>query len=227
MEFNPELIVMLTYNDVTVENASEIFKNAKNSKAKFWGFKESGIPLNEMKSLFSEMKLYEKNTALEVVAYTESECLDGAKMAKECKCDILMGTCFFDSVNEFCKENNIKYMPFVGDVSGKPSVLNGEISDIIDEAKEYIKKGVYGFDLLAYRYTGDVKKLIETFSREINAPVCIAGSVDTYEKLQFLKEQPIWALTIGSAFFQNKFGEGFEQQINEVNNFLYKETVKK
>jgi len=42
---------------------------------------------------------------LEVVAYTEKECIEGAKMAVECGCDILMGTIFFDSVNELCKKN--------------------------------------------------------------------------------------------------------------------------
>ena len=36
----PELIVMLTHNDVTVANAREVFEGAKDAKAKFWGFKE-------------------------------------------------------------------------------------------------------------------------------------------------------------------------------------------
>ena len=48
----PQLIVMLTYNDLTVENAREIFEECKDSKAKYWGFKEEGLPLEQMKSLF-------------------------------------------------------------------------------------------------------------------------------------------------------------------------------
>ena len=36
----PELIVMLTYNDCTANNAYEIFDKCKNSQAKYWGFKE-------------------------------------------------------------------------------------------------------------------------------------------------------------------------------------------
>ena len=40
----PELIVMLTHNDRTVADAIDVFEAAKNSKAKYWGFKEVGIP---------------------------------------------------------------------------------------------------------------------------------------------------------------------------------------
>ena len=95
----PELIVMLTHNDKTVSNAFEIFDCYKNSKAEYWGFKEAGIPPEEMKKLYSYMHDCGKNTVLEVVAYTESECLKGAYLAAEYGCDILMGTLFFNSVN--------------------------------------------------------------------------------------------------------------------------------
>lgn len=83
MSKHPELIVMLTHNDRTVENAYEIFDACKDTKAKYWGFKEVGIPLDEMKKLCSYMKACGKTTFLEVVAYTEEECLAGAKMAVE------------------------------------------------------------------------------------------------------------------------------------------------
>ena len=69
----PELIVMLTYNDLTVRHASDIFEQCKNSKAAYWGFKEEGLPLEEMKALFGRMKACGKKTGLEVVAYTEDE----------------------------------------------------------------------------------------------------------------------------------------------------------
>ena len=38
------------------------------------------------------MKECGKTTFLEVVAYTEAECLEGAKMGVECGVDYLMGT---------------------------------------------------------------------------------------------------------------------------------------
>ena len=47
---------MLTYNDVTVNNAYEIFEKCKNSKAEYWGFKEHNLPIKQMKELFKYMK---------------------------------------------------------------------------------------------------------------------------------------------------------------------------
>ena len=52
----PELIVMLTHNDLTVTDASAVFEQCKNSKAKFWGFKEEPLPLEQMIQLFGYMK---------------------------------------------------------------------------------------------------------------------------------------------------------------------------
>ena len=75
-----------------------------------------------------------KKTFLEVVEYTEEEGLERAKIALECGCDILMGTLFYDSINVFCKSNNLKYMPFVGQVEDRPSILKGSIDEMINEA---------------------------------------------------------------------------------------------
>ena len=47
----------------------------------------------------------------------------------------------------------MKYMPFVGEITGRPSVLEGSIDNMIAQAKECLAKGVYGFDLLGYQYT--------------------------------------------------------------------------
>ena len=216
MKNSLNLIVMLTHNDETVNNAHEIFEKCKNSDAKFWGFKEKSLPIEQMKNLYKYMKECGKTTFLEVVEYTEKEGLEGARLALECGCDILMGTVFFDSINEFCKKNNLRYMPFVGKVTERPSILEGEIDEIIKEANEYLKKGVYGFDLLGYRYTGNAVELNERFVLEVNAPVCIAGSVNGYERLDELKNINPWSFTIGSAFFENKFDGSFEEQINKV-----------
>ena len=188
MSTTPELIVMLTYNDLTVQNAYEIFDECKDSAAKCWGFKEKGLTAEKMKELFRYMKECGKTTVLEVVAYTENECIDGAKVAVECGCDILMGTVFFDSVNDYCRENGLKYMPFVGKITGRPSVLEGNVEEMLEEAKKYIQKGVYGFDLLGYRYEGDAAKLNKDFVSRVDVPVCIAGSIDSYERLDEIKK---------------------------------------
>jgi len=220
MKNNPELIVMLTHNDRTAENAHEIFERCKNSKAKFWGMKDKGLPPEQMKKLYAYMKECGKATVLEVVAYTEAECMEGARMAAECVCDILMGTMFSDSVNEFCKKNSITYMPFVGKVTGRPSILEGTAEEMIDQANKYLQKGVYGFDLLGYRYTGDALVLIEKFVSQVNAPVCIAGNINSFERLDETKDVGSWAFTIGGAFFENKFNGTFNRQIDKVCEYM-------
>ena len=216
----PEFIVMLTHNDRTVENAKQIFDMCRDTAAKCWGFKEHPLPLEEMKALYTKMKAQGKTTFLEVVAYTEEEGLAGAQMAVKCNCDVLMGTKYFDSVNEFCKSHNLKYMPFVGNITGRPSILSGDIEQMIDEAKDYLKKGVYGIDLLAYRYQGDASLLVRQFVREVPAPVCIAGSVNSLERLDELKAAAPWAFTIGGALFENKFGETIAEQVDFVCEYI-------
>lgn len=220
MKENLNLIVMLTHDDKTVKNSFKIFEECRNSKAKLWGFKEKPLPVDEMKKLYKYMKKCGKMTFLEVVEYTEKEGLEGAKLAVECGCDILMGTVFFDSINEFCKSNNLKYMPFVGKVTQRPSILEGDINEIIAEAKEYQKKGVYGFDLLGYRYVGDAVELNKKFVEEIEIPVCLAGSINSYMRLDEVKNVKPWAFTIGSAFFENKFDGTFKEQINKVYEYI-------
>lgn len=211
---------MLTHHDQTVMNARELFEACKGSAASCWGFKEHPLPHDQMQQLFGEMKACGKSTFLEVVAYSEEEGLAGAQMAVTCGCDVLMGTKYFDSINDYCRAHHLKYMPFVGELVGRPTVLGGTIDDMIGEAQEYLRKGVYGIDLLAYRYTGDSNDLICRFLKEVPAPVCIAGSVDSMERLDEMKEVSPWAFTIGSAFFENKFGDSFCRQIDFVCDYI-------
>ena len=216
MKDKPELIVMLTHNDRTVQNAFQVFAQCRSAKAAFWGMKEEGLPFAQMKELFAYMKACGKTTVLEVVAYTEAECQRGAQFAAACGCDILMGTVFSDSVNQFCKQTGLKYMPFVGTISGRPSVLTGTLDGMLEEARRYLRKGVYGIDLLGYRYTGDAVSLNKEFTARLDAPVCLAGSVNSYERLDEVKDAAPRYFTIGGGFFEGKFGDGFGEQIDRV-----------
>lgn len=218
----PQLIVMLTHNDKTVANAYEVFDACKESKAQYWGFKEVPLPIDEMKRLYNHMKALGKTTFLEVVAYDEAQGLAGAEMAVKCGCDILMGTCFTDKINDYCKANHLRYMPFVGEVSGRPSILEGDCEQMIQDARGYLKKGAWGIDLLGYRYTGDAVTLIEQFIKDVDAPVCLAGGINSYERLDEVKRSMPWSFTIGSAFFDKKFGEDFCTQINTVIDYIGK-----
>mgnify|MGYP004721688699 FL=1 len=102
----PNLIVMLTYHDVTVSNAAEVFELCKDTRSQYWGIKEEGLPLEEMQALFRRMKDCGKITCLEVVAYIEAEGLRGAEIAAACGCDLLMGTVFSDPIHAFCQAHS-------------------------------------------------------------------------------------------------------------------------
>lgn len=216
----PELIVMLTWHDYTVPDALDVFEQCRLSSATYWGIKEHSLPVHKMKQLFDRMRSCGKTTILEVVAYTEQEGLDGAALAAECGCDILLGTMFYDSINAYCKEHNIKYMPFVGDISGRPSVLSGDIGSLLQEAQMCLDKGVYGINLLGYRYTGNSQALIGAFTQHIHAPVCVAGSIGTLRQLDEMRDMQPWAFTIGSAFFEKAFGDSMTEQIDRVYNYV-------
>ena len=220
MNTAPNLIVMLTHNDHTVANAYTVFEACKHTQARFWGFKEKPLPLAEMKKIYARMKECGKTTFLEVVEYTEQAGLAGARTALECGCDILMGARFFDSINAFCQANGLKYMPFVGGLSGRPTVLSGNIADMVAEARAYEQKGVHGIDLLGYRYTGDAVRLNEELVKNIGIPVCIAGSVNSYRRLDEIKAAAPWAFTIGSAFFDNQFSGSIAEQIDKVCEYM-------
>lgn len=216
----PELIVMLTHNDLTVENAFEIFEQCKDTKAQYWGFKEQPLPIEEMQRIYSRMKSCGKRTFLEVVAYTEEEGLEGAEMAVKCGCDVLMGTCYHDSIRRYCQDHNLAYMPFVGEIVDRPSILKGSIESMLAEAERLKNEGVFGIDLLGYRYIDDAEQLISEMVEKTGRPVCVAGSVDSYDRLRFIKKVQPWAFTIGSAFFENKFGSTFAEQIDNVCDFI-------
>lgn len=216
----PELIVMLTHDDLTVENAYEVFEQCRDTKATYWGFKEQPLPIEEMRRLYARMKECGKRTALEVVAYTEQEGLEGAQMAATCGCDLLMGTCYSDAIARFCQQHGLSYMPFVGDITGRPSILEGSIEGMVAQAEDLKARGVYGIDLLGYRYIADAEQLIAELVEKTDLPICVAGSIDSYERLQFIKQVRPWAFTIGSAFFEHKFGDSIAEQVNRVAEFI-------
>lgn len=201
----PELIVMLTYNDQTVENALELFNQMQDAPVSHWGFKDVGLPPAEMKKVVDSMNAAGKTTYLEVVSLTEAEGLSGAKLAVECGFDILMGTVFFDSINEYLKDKPVKYYPFPGHVHSHPSILDGTVAEIVQHTRDLEAKGVDGMDLLTYRYTGDAPALLKEVVAATRLPVVSAGSIDSYDRIGEVRDTGAWGYTIGTAFFEKKF----------------------
>ena len=220
----PELIVMLTYNDKTVEDALELFNRMRDTPVTHWGFKDVGLPPEEMKKVVDSMNAAGKTTYLEVVSLTEEEGLAGAKLAAECGFNILMGTVFFDSINDYLKAKPVKYYPFPGHVHSHPSILEGTIAEIVQHARDMQAKGVDGMDLLTYRYTGDAPKLLREVVKATGVPLVSAGSIDSFDRIAEVRDTGAWGFTIGTAFFEKKFipNGSFDQNMMAVWDWLQK-----
>ncbi|TCS79435.1 carbohydrate kinase of FGGY family protein [Muricomes intestini] len=159
------LIVMLTWHDVTVANAKDIFLESKGFLASDWGFKVAG----------------------------------------RCGADHLLGTIYYKSVQEVCQEYNMSYSAFVA--LDEDTRMRAPIADVVSSAKEAEKRGVTGICLSAFRYLGDEpEELLLAVDKAVTAPFYIAGSVNSYERIDCLKTlAKLRGFTIGGAFFKKNF----------------------
>lgn len=164
-----------------------------------------------------------KTTWLEVVAYTEEECMHGAEMAVKAGFDNLCGTIFFPSVCEYAKKNNISYNPFVGEVVNRPSDLHGSVESMLAQAEKYKAAGADGIDLLGYRWKdGDPEVMIRAFLKDTCLPTCVAGSIGSEERLDIVKDMNPAYFTMGSALFNANFVKGgtFAENLAYVAGYL-------
>lgn len=224
MYYKPELIIMLTCNDITVSNASEIFEACKDLPVQHWGFKDIGLSKDEMVQLNNSMKAAGKTTYLEVVTYSEDGCVAGATLAGECGFDHLTGTVYYPAVDKVLQKYHIKYHPFVGKVSGSPVALTGTIEEIVEDSKRLISVGAAGVDLTAFRYVdGDPFALIKSVGNAIGMEkLTIAGSVGNVTRMDQLAALGCHAYTMGSALFNGNFVKNgtFRENLEYVLNYL-------
>jgi hypothetical protein len=218
----PELIVMLTHQDKTVQNALELFERTKVFPIKHWGFKDVGLSPDEMQKVVAVMKDSGKTTFLEVVSLSEEEGLQGARLAVELGFDILMGTVFYPSIADYLKDKPVLYYPFPGHVHSHPSILDGEIEEIVAHARELEGYGVHGLDLLTYRYNGEAPSLLRQVVDATKVPVVSAGSIASFARIEEVWSAGAWGFTIGTAFFEKQFlPEGsFEENVQAVCSWL-------
>jgi hypothetical protein len=217
----PKLILMFTLNDMTVSDALDYFDMVKDLPVDYFGFKEIGLEQDKMKILNDRIHKYGFESFLEVVEYEEEAILGPAKMAVDFGFDYLMGTIYYPSIRDIVGEGSskkIKYFPFLGKIYDRPSVLDGTIDEIIEEAQKLQALGADGFDLLLYRYKypDKIDELIGRVVSEIKVPVVSAGSINSFERLQSTIDQGVWGFTIGGAFFEKKFVPGGSYRDNVI-----------
>ncbi len=199
-------IFMLTRNDRTVADASQQLQTALGLGVRHIGFKDIGLPIEQLKSLNAAIKAGGATSYLEVVSLDRESEIVSAKAAVEIGVDILLGGTRVDDVLPIIKEACIQYFPFPGRITGHPSVLEGSIEEIVDSAKAMAARdGVHGLDLLAYRSAENVPDLMRAVCAAVSKPVYVAGSIASPERIAIVQDAGAAGFTIGTAALDGQY----------------------
>lgn len=199
-------IFMLTRNDRTVADASQQLQLALKLGVRHIGFKDIGLPIEQLKSLNAAIKAGGARSYLEVVSLDRESEIASAKAALDIGVDVLLGGTRVGDVLPLLKGSAIQYFPFPGRITGHPSVLEGSIDDIVESAKAITAhEGVHGLDLLAYRSAENVPELMKAVCAAVSKPVYMAGSIDTPEQIAAVKEAGAAGFTIGTAALDGRY----------------------
>ena len=165
-------IFMLTRNDRTVADASQQLQTALGLGVRHIGFKDIGLPLEQLKGLNAAIKAGGATSYLEVVSLDRESEIVSAKAAAEIGVDVLLGGTRVDDVLPIIEDTGIRYFPFPGRITGHPSVLEGTIEEIVESARSIAARdGVHGLDLLAYRSARNVPELMAAVCAAVSKPV--------------------------------------------------------
>jgi hypothetical protein len=201
-----EFIFMLTRDDVTVSDALARYAEVRGSGLRWVGFKDVGLPFDELRGLADAIHADGRKVALEVVSLDQGSEVRSAEAALEIGVDLLMGGVHPEAVLPLVGATNVLYFPFAGRVVDHPSILEGSIDEIAASARALTsQRGIHGLDLLAYRFNGNVPRLIDAVVVASSGPVVVAGSVGSDERIQAVERSGAWAFTVGSAVFDHAF----------------------
>lgn len=199
-------IFMLTRNDRTVEDAEQHLQTALELGVRHIGFKDIGLPVDQLKAISKAIKAGGATSYLEVVSLDRNSEITSAAAAAEIGVDVLLGGTHVDDVLPAIAGTGIQYCPFPGRISGHPSILEGTIEEIVDSARALAARdGVHGLDLLAYRSGQDVPELMRRVCAAVSKPVYVAGSIDTPDRIATVKNAGAAGFTIGTAALDGKY----------------------
>jgi hypothetical protein len=219
---HPEFIFMLTRADRTVTDAMERLAEVLASGVRHIGFKNVGLPWSALRRLAEVIRADGGALYLEVVSLDAESELASAEAALELGVDYLLGGTRPEIVLPVIRGRGVRYYPFAGRISGHPSILEGDIAEVVGSAKRLCAMdGVDGLDLLAYRFDGDAPALIRSVCAAIAKPVIVAGSIDRPERIAAARDGGAAAFTIGTAALDSAFATtapGLPAQIRAIQN---------
>ena len=205
-----EFIFMLTHNDVTVDNALDVFEEVRDSGLRYVGFKDIGPPAEVLTDVAEAAHAAGMEVMLEVVSTSVSDELRSLRAAVDVGVDWVLGGTHPEQGAGIFADSEIRYCPFPGIVEGHPSVLKGDIEMIADHAARLTSTdGIHGVDLLAYRHAqADPVALTRAVVDAVDGPVIAAGSVASTRQIADLQDAGAWGFTIGGAIFEARLPAG-------------------
>ena len=197
-----EFLFMVTKNDATVSDCLDVYDEVREADLRWVGFKDIGVPVQTLRELARRIKRDGRNVVLEVVSTNPAAELISVQAGIELGVDLLMGGTQPGAAIPLLQESGIRYFPFPGRIVGHPSVLEGTLESIAESAGYLTSRpGVDGLDLLAYRWQGNVPKLIRAVVRASSGPVVVAGSIVSADQVRVVAEGGAWGFTIGGGVF--------------------------
>jgi hypothetical protein len=215
-----EFIFMLTHNDATLSDALEVYDTLRDIEdLRYVGFKDVGAPFEQLKTLADAIRADGRTSMLEVVSEDAAAELRSIEAARRLGVDWVLGGTHAEEALPLLAGSGLRYCPFPGTVIGHPSKLRGTVESIAESARRLTSlEGVYGLDLLAYRFDGDVPMCVRAVVEASSGPVIAAGSVDSYERIATLAAAGVWGYTIGGAIIEGRMpgGPSVAGQVREV-----------
>ena len=198
---------MLTRDDRTVPDAAERLQDALAAGIRHIGFKDVGLPVAELRALNDAIRAAGATSVLEVVSDDPEAERASIRAGVELGVDWLLGGVGADAARGMVEGSGLRYMPFPGRVSGSPSVLHGPAEEIVASAAALAAKPwVAGLDLLAWRFAGDVPRLMQAVCEAAGGkPVVMAGSIDRPERVAQARAAGAAGFTVGTAALDDAF----------------------
>jgi 4-hydroxythreonine-4-phosphate dehydrogenase len=202
-----DFIFMLTHTDRTIPDAADRVPDALRAGVRHIGFKDVGLAFAGLRRLAHTIRAAGATLYLEVVSLDAQSEEASARAAVELGVDVLMGGTRPEMVLPVLAGTGIRYYPFPGQVVSYPSVLVGTADAVVESARHLAAMdGVYGLDLLAYRFQGDVPDLIGQVCRAVAPkPVMVAGSIDRPERIAAVIAAGAAGFTVGTAALDGIF----------------------
>lgn len=197
---------MLTQHDRTVSDAMAVYRRLRKLPLVHIGFKDVGLPLEELADLTRAIRADGRKVLLEVVSTTPEAEISSVEAGVRLGVDYVLGGRRAAEAARILRGRDIRYFPFAGCTFGHPTRLEGSVEEITADACELAAiSGVHGLDLLAYRSSVDAVALARAVVQTVKLPVIAAGSIDRPERIQAMQSAGVWGFTVGSALFEGQF----------------------